>query len=122
MIDQANDFINGHFQTFVVSRLYCLANLVQCFQPRVFVGGLRRQTGNLSHVIECSISGGFWCVLKGFQPAKNLNLHEQYSFEHFLCVVFSHVAFLLFVGGVATTTVAGGGVAFYLWEVPEWIR
>lgn len=28
---------------------------------------------------------------------------------------FSHAVFLLLVGGVATTTVAGGGVAFYLW-------
>tara|TARA_R110001583_G_scaffold72563_1_gene202987 strand:- start:5877 stop:6233 length:357 start_codon:yes stop_codon:yes gene_type:complete len=113
MIDQANDFINRRFQIFVFSGLYCLANLMQCFQPRVFISGRGSQPGYSPDVIASGISGAFWRLLKSFQPAENLNLHEQHGFEHFLCVVFSHVAFLLLVGGVATTTLAGFGVAFY---------
>lgn len=50
-----------------------------------------------------------------FEPTKDLGLHDHDGFKHFLNFVFSHVVFLLLVDGVATTTLAGGGVAFYLW-------
>lgn len=35
--------------------------------------------------------------------------------ELYIVFVFSHVVFLLWVGGVAAITLAGYGVAFYLW-------
>lgn len=113
MIDQANDFINRRFQIFVFSGLYCLANLMQCFQPRVFVGRGVAQADTCTDFIFGSVAGALHRLLHRFQPAQYLHLHHQDGLQHFLCVVFSHVVFLLLVDGVASTTLAGGGVAFY---------
>lgn len=50
-------------------------------------------------------------TLNYIKPTHYLHLRDQYAFQQFFS--FSHVVFLLLVDGVATTTLAGDGVAFY---------
>lgn len=57
------------------------------------------------------------CIFNAFDPHEYVSLHNQNGFQQVINFVFSHVVFLLLVGGVATTTLAGGGVAFYSREV-----
>lgn len=50
--------------------------------------------------------------LDHIQPPQYFRLREQYAFQQFFS--FSHVVFLLLVGGVAASTLSGIDVAFYL--------
>jgi len=72
--------------------------------------GARNNAQALLHFVVHSVAASLFELI---QPAKYFSLKHQHGFQHFLCVVFSHVVFLLWVGGVATATLAGGGVAFY---------
>lgn len=117
MIDQVNNLIDSRVQASIFSGLYRFADLMQCFNARVIVGGGVCQTGHAPDVVNSGVSRAIWLLLKGFQSPQYFCLHYQHGFQHFLCVVFSHVVFLLLVDGVATATLAGGDVAFYSREV-----
>lgn len=115
MIDQFNDFFNRRIQVFISPGFYRLPYEVQCFQARIFVSGSGRQARYSSDVVVRGVSSAFRRLLKGFQSPQYFCLHDQHGFQHFLCVIFSHVVFLILVNGVAAITLAGGDVAFYLW-------
>tara|TARA_R110001599_G_scaffold49091_2_gene140377 strand:+ start:1733 stop:2269 length:537 start_codon:yes stop_codon:yes gene_type:complete len=98
-IDSANDGLKVLPQSWPEIRFGQVIQTSQPFKPMV-VGLL---------LVDAKL------ILDGIKPTENFCLHDQHCFEHSLCVVFSHVVFLLWVGGVAANTLAGFGVAFYLW-------
>ena len=57
--------------------------------------------------------GSIACVFNALDPRDDVRLHDQHGSQQVLRFVFSHIVFLLLVGGVAATTLAGFGVAFY---------
>lgn len=113
MVNQTHNVVDRFVKAHVFASLYCLPNMVHGLQAGVVIDGGGRQAGHSPDVIVCGVAGTFRLLLKGFQSPQDFCLHDQHGFQHFLSFVFSHVVFLLWVGGVATATLAGYGVAFY---------
>lgn len=103
-----------------VNRRYQVVNITPKAGAQIAIHEAFEFSQRLKSWVNTWVSIGIYACLDAFEPAKYFCLHYQNSLKHFLCVVFGHVVFLLLVGGVATATLAGGGVAFYSREVALW--
>lgn len=97
----------------VIHRRYQIINITPKAGAQVAIHQAFEFCQRLKPRVNVRVSVGVNGRLDSLDSAKHLRLHDQQGFKHFLSLVFSHVVFLLWVGGVATTTLAGGGVAFY---------
>lgn len=84
------------------------------------LGGLQHRTDVVERFHSINVSSvdrqaSTANILEAFEARNYIGLHYQDGSQQIVCFVFSHVVFLLLVDGVATATVAVGGVAFYLW-------
>lgn len=105
--------------------------------PMMFIRGNQAQKLNVSRALKdwAQLSARLTCIAVKKEVAESLfNNQELLCFlkivdihfmlvayvlnhlrEFYIVFVFSHVVFLLKVDGVATSTLAVGGVAFYSW-------
>ncbi|SES11955.1 hypothetical protein SAMN04487958_107171 [Vreelandella subterranea] len=102
----------------VVNRSYQVVYIAPKARAQIAIHQAFKLCHRLKSRVNIRVSVSVYGRLDSLDPAKHFCLHYQHGFKHFLCVVFSHVVFLQLVGGVAASTLAGDGVAFYLWGAP----